>query len=90
MTCTCAVTAHSRYPLPEVVVAAAPVVWGWLFQVTPFSVHVPASGWARRVRPVVEETAYRRRVADSIAQPCGWVGSENRTRALKLSLGPLD
>jgi hypothetical protein len=63
---------------------------GWLFQVTPVSVQLPASARACNVRPVFADAEYRRSVADSSMQPPGAGGSEKRTSARKLSVGPFD
>ena len=58
--------------------AAEPVVWGWLFQVTLFSDQLPLSRIAWRVRPFFHEAEYSRRVADSTTQPAGTaLGSGN-------------
>jgi hypothetical protein len=43
MVCTWLVTFQSRLPVPEATVAGLPLVAGWLAQVTPLSVQLPAS-----------------------------------------------
>ena len=53
---TWATTFRSLYPFPELLVAAVPVVAGWLVQVTRFSVQLPARRVAWRVRPAVVES----------------------------------
>lgn len=71
--------------------AATPVVAGWLFQVTPFSVQLAATCHACSVRPFDHEGEKMRNVADSTTQPAGGVaGRLKRTRARRLLLGPLD
>jgi hypothetical protein len=76
--------------VPEPVVAAAPVVAGWLLQLTELSDQDPASRSALIVRPEAAEAACSRSVADSTTQPCGFVGIEKRTTARRLLLGPFD
>ena len=62
------------------VVAAGPVVPGWLAQVTPPSVQLPLTRNACSVRPLRADEANRRSVADWTTHPSGiTMGIPNRT-----------
>ena len=86
--CTCDVTVQERRPVPELDVAALPVVAGWLFQVTPVSVQLAlGETWkASIVLPVVAEDAFSFSVASVTEQPVGLVGRLNATSARPLRL----
>jgi hypothetical protein len=73
-------TFHCLQPIPAAVVAAGPVVAGWLDQVTPSSVQLPVTRTACSVRPLAAETAKRRSVAVTSSHPYGAAGSGKRTR----------
>ena len=60
-------------------VAAVPVVAGWLFHRTFASVQAAASGIACSVRPVLYDPAYSRSFASVTWQPDGIAGRLNRT-----------
>jgi hypothetical protein len=55
--CTIPATFQSRYPVPEAVVTAAPVVAGWFAHVTPLSVQEPPSWKTWSVRPPAADFA---------------------------------
>src|SRR5918992_3136633 len=87
MLCTWAVTLHFIVSEAEGegAVAAAPILAGWLFQVTPDWVHGPASCDTSIVRPTLADALYRCSSAPTTWHPAGTVGRLKRTRARAFS-----